>query len=217
MQFDLGALPADAKIVSAQLSLMGMSRVYFDPGTGGIWRLSLLDSSVDMNWTQLNYYQIHNAGVKATSLAYDMAVTSTSRASSTTIQLHLTLHPGAALGPRRVALTNLDGGSVTCACVTVTFPYQTATAATKPNIVVINTDDQRWDSLGQMSATNGRTDWARFPNAFVHEPETIAGPESPPLSSRSRESRRKPALGALTFAEWHSQQVFTKTGLTLVS
>ena len=67
MQFDLGALPADARITSAQVSLMGMSRVYFDPGTGGTWRLSLLDSSVDMNWTQLNYYQIHNAGVKAMS------------------------------------------------------------------------------------------------------------------------------------------------------
>ncbi|MFN8470580.1 MAG: hypothetical protein U0822_00040 [Anaerolineae bacterium] len=67
VQFDLGALPADAKIVSAQMVLMGMSRVYFDPGTGGTWRLNLLDSSVDMNWTQLNYYQIHNAGVRATS------------------------------------------------------------------------------------------------------------------------------------------------------
>ncbi len=67
MQFDLGALPADAKIVSAQLVLMGMSRVYVDPGIDGTWRLNLLDSSVDLYWTQMNYYQIHNAGVSATS------------------------------------------------------------------------------------------------------------------------------------------------------
>jgi hypothetical protein len=67
MQFDLSGLPADAEIVSAELTLTGASSIYLDPGTGGEWRLRLLDESVDTNWTRLNYYHIHNAAVDATS------------------------------------------------------------------------------------------------------------------------------------------------------
>jgi len=67
MQFDLSALPADAEIVSAEMTFIGTSSVYLDPGTGGNWRLRLLDESVDPNWTRLNYHHIHNAPVDATS------------------------------------------------------------------------------------------------------------------------------------------------------
>ena len=66
-QFDLSALPADAQILSASVTLTGSSSLYLDPGTGGEWRLRLLDSMLDTNWTRLNYYHVHNAAVDATS------------------------------------------------------------------------------------------------------------------------------------------------------
>jgi arylsulfatase A-like enzyme len=47
-------------------------------------------------------------------------------------------------------------------------PRATATAS-RPNIVLILTDDQRWDSLGEMPATNARS-WRRFTRSFVVEP-----------------------------------------------
>ncbi|GIU89461.1 MAG: hypothetical protein KatS3mg010_0560 [Acidimicrobiia bacterium] len=40
-----------------------------------------------------------------------------------------------------------------------------------PNIVVIVTDDQRWDSLDHMPRLSARTDWARFEQAFVELPQ----------------------------------------------
>jgi N-acetylglucosamine-6-sulfatase len=40
---------------------------------------------------------------------------------------------------------------------------------TRPNIVLIMTDDQRWDSMAQLPATNART-WRRYTRAFVDEP-----------------------------------------------
>lgn len=67
MQFDLSALPADARIISAEVTFTGASAIYLDAGTGGNWRLRLLDSSLDANWTRLNYFHIHNAPVDATS------------------------------------------------------------------------------------------------------------------------------------------------------
>jgi arylsulfatase A-like enzyme len=44
-----------------------------------------------------------------------------------------------------------------------------ASVSTRPNIVLILTDDQRWDSLGEMPATNARK-WRRFNRSFVVEP-----------------------------------------------
>lgn len=41
----------------------------------------------------------------------------------------------------------------------------------KPNIVLIVTDDQRWDSLDQLPFISQRDDWARFDNAFVNDPQ----------------------------------------------
>ena len=40
---------------------------------------------------------------------------------------------------------------------------------TRPNIVLILTDDQRWDSMSQLPVTNARA-WHRFTNSFVDEP-----------------------------------------------
>jgi arylsulfatase A-like enzyme len=39
-----------------------------------------------------------------------------------------------------------------------------------PNIVLILTDDQTFESLAQMPYTNGRTDWIRFSNASTNNP-----------------------------------------------
>jgi N-acetylglucosamine-6-sulfatase len=41
----------------------------------------------------------------------------------------------------------------------------------RPNVVVVLTDDQRWDSIDQMPQLTGSTEWARFANAFVDEPQ----------------------------------------------
>jgi N-acetylglucosamine-6-sulfatase len=45
------------------------------------------------------------------------------------------------------------------------------TPRAKPNVVLIVTDDQRWDSVDQMPRLNAATEWARFSNAFVDEPQ----------------------------------------------
>src|SRR2546429_42016 len=44
-------------------------------------------------------------------------------------------------------------------------------STSKPNVVLIVTDDQRWDSLDQMPALAAAPGWARFSNAFVDEPQ----------------------------------------------
>jgi N-acetylglucosamine-6-sulfatase len=44
-----------------------------------------------------------------------------------------------------------------------------AAAPTRPNIVLILTDDQRWDSLAELPATNARA-WRRYPRSFVDDP-----------------------------------------------
>jgi N-acetylglucosamine-6-sulfatase len=41
----------------------------------------------------------------------------------------------------------------------------------RPNVVLIVTDDQRWDSLDQLPELNASPEWARFANAFVDEPQ----------------------------------------------
>jgi N-acetylglucosamine-6-sulfatase len=41
----------------------------------------------------------------------------------------------------------------------------------RSNVVFVLTDDQRWDSIDQMPQVNGATEWARFSNAFVDEPQ----------------------------------------------
>jgi N-acetylglucosamine-6-sulfatase len=45
-----------------------------------------------------------------------------------------------------------------------------STETERPNIVLIVTDDQRWDSLDEMPTIYKRADWARFTNAFVNDP-----------------------------------------------
>ena len=40
----------------------------------------------------------------------------------------------------------------------------------RPNIVVVLTDDQPYESLARMPYTNGRRDWIRFDNAFINNP-----------------------------------------------
>jgi arylsulfatase A-like enzyme len=42
---------------------------------------------------------------------------------------------------------------------------------TRPNLVLIVTDDQRWDSMGQLPRTNAMVSWLRFSKAYVNEPQ----------------------------------------------
>jgi N-acetylglucosamine-6-sulfatase len=51
------------------------------------------------------------------------------------------------------------------------IPGAEAKATTKPNIVFILTDDQRWDSMDQMPQLDAAPEWAHFSNAFVDEPQ----------------------------------------------
>jgi arylsulfatase A-like enzyme len=44
-----------------------------------------------------------------------------------------------------------------------------AAAPVRPNIVLILTDDQRWDSLDELPATNARS-WRRYSRSFVDDP-----------------------------------------------
>jgi hypothetical protein len=65
-QFDLSALPADARILDARVELIGLDGRFLDPATHSRWTLVLLDSSVDRGWTGLGYWHIHNASIEAT-------------------------------------------------------------------------------------------------------------------------------------------------------
>jgi N-acetylglucosamine-6-sulfatase len=44
-------------------------------------------------------------------------------------------------------------------------------SAPQPNVVLIVTDDQRWDSIQQMPQLDAAREWARFSNSFVDEPQ----------------------------------------------
>jgi N-acetylglucosamine-6-sulfatase len=44
-------------------------------------------------------------------------------------------------------------------------------SAARPNVVLVVTDDQRWDSIDQMPQLDSAPGWARFSNAFVDEPQ----------------------------------------------
>jgi N-acetylglucosamine-6-sulfatase len=48
---------------------------------------------------------------------------------------------------------------------------ESAEAPRRPNVVLVVTDDQRADSLAYMPELNTAPEWARFTNAFVHEPQ----------------------------------------------
>src|SRR5262245_35519051 len=50
-------------------------------------------------------------------------------------------------------------------------PEAQARGTPKPNVVVILTDDQRWDSMDQMPQLDAAPEWAHFSNAYVDEPQ----------------------------------------------
>ncbi len=110
-------------------------------------------------------------GVTVTSVDYDLHVTNVGFVNSTTLTMVMSSDDGAALGARKLRITNPDASTVTCACVNLVWAYKLGTTQTRPNIVLINTDDQRGDSMAQLPLINERTDWARFTNSFVHEPQ----------------------------------------------
>ena len=57
-QFDLSDLPAGAKVVEATVEMPTWSTRYVTPDAGGEWTLQLLDSSVDLGWKGLGYWDI---------------------------------------------------------------------------------------------------------------------------------------------------------------
>ena len=72
---------------------------------------------------------------------------------------------------RRGRIAAVFGACVVAAVLAPVAPSHAAVprAASRPNIVLILTDDQRWDSLAEMPATNART-WRRYTSAFVDDP-----------------------------------------------
>lgn len=60
--------------------------------------------------------------------------------------------------------------ALTSACSGSTGGPEPSAGPDGPNIVVIMTDDQRWDTVDQLPALDGWDRWARFEHAFVHEP-----------------------------------------------
>lgn len=66
VQFDLSSLPADAKLRTASLELVGQDTYFLTPGAGGRWRAHLLDQAVDLDWTRLGYWHLDNAAIRAT-------------------------------------------------------------------------------------------------------------------------------------------------------
>jgi hypothetical protein len=63
VQFDLSSLPANVQLVAAQVELTGLDNRYLN-GYGGTWWLNLLAPSVDVGWSGLGYWQLHNAPVE---------------------------------------------------------------------------------------------------------------------------------------------------------
>lgn len=63
----------------------------------------------------------------------------------------------------QVAARNAVGWGPNSSASATAFP-------TRPNIVFVLTDDQRWDSMAQLPNTNAMA-WRRFPSAFVNEPQ----------------------------------------------
>ena len=128
---------------------------------------------------------IHGTGFEATpvvtSLAYDVALSGVTWLSSTAIRVTVNTHAGTALGPRQLKITNPGGTSVTCSCLTITWPYTAASPTTRPNIVVINTDDQRGDSISQMpsmpeqTGPASRTRSCMSPNAAPRGQRSLPG------------------------------------------
>ena len=75
----------------------------------------------------------------------------------------------------RIARTRLARGSLIVVMMTVIIGVSTNSrqeeSHSRPNIVFILTDDQRWDSVDQMPQLDAAPEWARFSNAFVDEPQ----------------------------------------------
>ena len=61
--------------------------------------------------------------------------------------------------------------AVACSSGSGTSGTSGASATKHPNIVFILSDDQRWDTIQQMPWLSSQTDWAKFTNSFVNDPQ----------------------------------------------
>jgi len=60
VQFDLAAVPGDARVVSARLELIGQTRQFYDGGTA---RVELLGGGIDALWRDATFQDVHTAAV----------------------------------------------------------------------------------------------------------------------------------------------------------
>lgn len=109
------------------------------------------------------------------SLDPDLRITTVAATSSTRIDLAVTAHPGAVAGPAALRLTNRGAhgttATVTCNCLTIAVaPAATASGSRPPDVVVVLTDDQRWDTIDELPLLDARDDWARFDRSYVELP-----------------------------------------------
>lgn len=58
VQFDLGEIPTEAEILSAQVELASWSGNYLNSSANGSWTLNLLESDVDLGWQGKTYWDI---------------------------------------------------------------------------------------------------------------------------------------------------------------
>jgi arylsulfatase A-like enzyme len=71
-------------------------------------------------------------------------------------------------------LASVACGALLAACTGSPAVGPTTTATVRPphpNILVVLTDDQRWDSIDQMPSLRSDPAWARFSQFFIQEPE----------------------------------------------
>lgn len=64
-QFDLSAIPPGSEILGAQLSFTGLSDRYLSAQGNGLWRVKMLQATVDPGWPNHSFPQIAGAGVFA--------------------------------------------------------------------------------------------------------------------------------------------------------
>ena len=116
-----------------------------------------------------------DADVRVHAGSFDVRVDDVEVLGRDRLAVTVTTMPGAALGPRRLVVAATGpfglGAAVPCECLELTWPYEAPTTPPSvPSFVIVNTDDQRFDSIPQMPAVDGRDGWARFSASYVHEP-----------------------------------------------
>jgi N-acetylglucosamine-6-sulfatase len=102
-------------------------------------------------------------------------VTDVAPAAGGLLTVTVTVEPGAALGVRRLWLIQEGpfglSARTPCDCLAVSWSYPPSDPPPdRPSVLLVVTDDQRWDDVDAMPRVDARTDWARLSESFVNEP-----------------------------------------------